>query len=220
MSHEKPINTAHSAVKSRDQEVDHRIGNSLSILSALLRLQARRATTLEEAQTALSSAADRLNGVARIHFSLALHGSDGQVSLPDFLAELADNLSECFAIDVEVDSEEAMISADRASGLAMVISEIAMNAIKHGAAQSGMVVKVTAHVDAQGLLNVVAGDNGHGFPDKFDPANATGLGMTIITSTVEHLHGSLDVENAPGATFRIRIPMTPLYSVRDGEPAE
>ncbi|AJE47196.1 sensor histidine kinase [Celeribacter indicus] len=195
-----------SARSGADQEADHRIGNSLAFLSAMLRFESRRMTSVDAGRIALLNAANRLNAVSRVHFALSRAGHDGKVELTGFLSELAADLSESFGIDVQVTCGDVTTPADRASGLAVVISEVATNAVKHGGVDGKVTVTVTAAVDGDGRLAVVISDNGNGLPDGFDMDHTTGLGMTIIGSTVQKLNGTIRTENGPGATFRIEIP--------------
>jgi two-component sensor histidine kinase len=69
-------------------EVNHRVRNSLQLLSALLALQARRATS-PEARAALAEARDRTADVARLHQRLYREGRTATVRISELLADLA-----------------------------------------------------------------------------------------------------------------------------------
>ena len=74
------------------KEVDHRIKNSLQIVSSLLSLQASREENLH-ARDALHSAAGRVQSVARMHD--ALQASEGEDSV-DLGAVLEENIQFIF----------------------------------------------------------------------------------------------------------------------------
>ncbi|SPJ24904.1 sensor histidine kinase [Palleronia abyssalis] len=193
--------------RDRDREADHRIGNSLAFLAATMRFESRRISSVEEARLALESAANRLSAIARLHRIMGQIGRGEEVQLLPHLEELSEVLSQSLDIDVFVNGVDIPVPADIAGALAVVISELATNSVKHGHADGGTVVGVTYRVSKAGILIVDVGDNGHGLPDGFDIHDTTGLGMTIVNSTVQRHRGKLTVEHGHGASYRIELPI-------------
>lgn len=193
---------------SRNEEADHRIGNSLAFLSAMLRFESRRITSVDSARLALLNAANRLGAVSRVHFALARNGGAEELLLSSYLADLAINLSEGLDIDIDMDvvCEDMTVAADLAVCLAVVINELATNSVKYAGASDGTSINVNvSESDGAGLV-VTIRDNGKGLPDGFDIEHTTGLGMTIITSTIRRHNGRISVEDGSHATFRIEFP--------------
>jgi two-component sensor histidine kinase len=190
----------------RDREADHRIANSLAFLSAALKLESRRITSIEAARTALTGAAYRIDAISRVHHALSRNGHDGTMPLLPYLSDLTRDLSKSYDIDVRLDGEELSVPVDLAGCLAVVISEMATNSVKHATARGRIVVDVTFSADHDGVLTVIVGDNGDGFPETFDMEDTAGLGMAIVTATVRQHKGTVTPQNGPGATYRIELP--------------
>jgi two-component system, sensor histidine kinase PdtaS len=86
-----------------------------------------------------------------------------------------------------------MLDADRAAPLAMVITEVAQNAVQHGVGRTGGKVELSAERRA-GRLRVVIEDDGSGLPPDFDPEVSGRLGLQIVRTLVEsELGGELDI---------------------------
>ena len=115
------------------REVDHRIKNSLQIVSGLLRLQARNAGP---AAPQFHNAAARVSAIAAVHQQL--HKSDyiGTVQLDQYLTDLCQEIArasgspDC-AWSLVVDAVPLTISNDTAVPLALIVNELLTNAIQH-----------------------------------------------------------------------------------------
>jgi len=86
-----------------------------------------------------------------------------------------------------------MLDADRAAPLAMVITEVAQNAVQHGVGRTGGKVEVRAERGG-GRLRVVVEDDGAGLPSDFDPEVSGRLGLQIVRTLVQgELGGTLQM---------------------------
>jgi len=190
------------------REIDHRIKNSLMLVSAVLAMQQRSASP--EAQAALAQAADRVNTIARIHDQLHRSTTADSVEFGSYLQALAVDLVASLArddADLKVEAESVDLSAERAAPLGLIAAELLMNALKH-AKQVDTRSTLTLGFRRDGDdLELVVADDGPGLPDNFEPARSRGLGMRLIVSLVQQLGGSLEAMNADGgARFVVRAP--------------
>lgn len=165
------------------REINHRVKNNLQTVSALLRLQARRAG-VKEAQVALEDAQRRIYTISMVHEVLARTGSD-TVDFDDTLDRLlrlaAGAASTGHRVTTSFDGSFGKIHADEATSLAVVLNELVTNAVEHGlAGRDGHIsVSVVRNGDE---LELSVCDDGVGF----DQANhGTGLGTRIVQTMVE-----------------------------------
>ena len=174
------------------REIHHRVKNNLQTVAALLRLQGRRMRE-PEARVALDEAVRRIGTIAIVHETLS-QTLDEHVGFD----EVADRLS---AMVTEVGADVAPVttsrsgsfgrlSAEIATPLAMVLTELLQNAVEHAFCGKG------GHIDLRvlrlaGRLEVVLHDDGRGLPVDFDPATAGHLGLSIVRTLVESELGGL-----------------------------
>lgn len=188
-------------------EVNHRIKNSLQLVASILNTDAHSAGE-GEVRARLEAAAARVRAVTSVHEMLYRSGEVTTVPFGDYLGELCRNLSagDVGTAGVEIDCETADVKlpADKAIPLALIVNELVANAIKHGL--TGVpdgVIKVAARLEIDELVLDVA-DNGTG---KAEGAKE-GLGTRIIHGLVGQLGASMST--APPKTGHrvvIRVPL-------------
>jgi two-component system, sensor histidine kinase PdtaS len=192
------------------REIHHRVKNNLQTVAAMLRLQARRASTVE-AKEALAEAELRVAAIAVVHESLSAETGE-QVDfdeIVDRIIGLVRDLAPAFAGSGQApriarDGSWGLLPSDLATPLAMTVSELLHNAVEHAQASS---VVVRLERDA-GRLDLTVVDDGRGLPAGFDQHDA-GLGLSIVQSLIAgDLHGSCDVLGpaGEGTTVRVLVP--------------
>jgi two-component sensor histidine kinase len=121
------------------KEIHHRVKNNLQTVAALLRLQARRLSA-PEARSALEEAVRRVGSIAVVHETLSLT-PDEVVDFDDVAARVATMAVEVSAPELGVTPRLAgtfgMLPAAVATPLAMVLTELLQNALKHGFSRAG-----------------------------------------------------------------------------------
>ena len=134
------------------RETIHRCSNDLQMIVSLLGLQSRRATS-PEARQALIDAMERVSILARARS--ALH-RDRQPTLDDALRQVCEALHtqaepRGILISVQVGQQVQGLSANQITTLALVVNELATNAIKH-AFEEGKAgyIRITAGVSGRG----------------------------------------------------------------------
>lgn len=198
------------AVSERD-EANHRIANSLALASALLRRR-RGAIRDAAARNALAEAETRLLAVARLHQRMGGSSDGGDVTLGGLLASLADELGVGLGLDCRSaagdGAAELRLPAVAAGEVAMIVSELAINARKHayGSAEEGR-LEIDCRRDGTAAV-VTIRDRGPGLPEGFDvrPAGGGGIGMPVIAQAVARLGGRLAAHSDGGAVFTLVVP--------------
>src|SRR6478609_3115996 len=114
------------------REVNHRVKNSLQVVSSMLHLQASSAGNPELIDS-LNEAATRISAVGRAYERLAYNADYDSIGLASYMREVIDDLETAVApckVQLEV-PEEIQFAADRAILVALIINELVLNAGKH-----------------------------------------------------------------------------------------
>jgi two-component sensor histidine kinase len=179
------------------REIHHRVKNNLQTVAALLRLQARR-MEVPQARTALEESVRRVSSIAVVHETLS---GSLEESVP--FDEVADRVLGMIAevagsaVTVRRRGSFGVLSAELATPLAMVLTELVQNAVEHGydEQQPGSVEIRVDRVDND-RLRVQVVDDGRGLPSGFAVAGSERLGLQIVRTLVgTELGGSLDLDS-------------------------
>ncbi len=184
--------------KILSRESDHRLLNGLQIAASFLSLQSR-ASSNPECKEVLLAAADRVAAIARIH--QRLHCLDGRktVRFKQYLDELCHDFSGMLSAgdseaEIACEGTEIDMPIESATPLALAVSELLMNAVKHGSYP----ICVNLETGAQNISSISVVNCGTPLPSNFDPALCKGLGMKIIGSLIQRLNGELQYGRGAG----------------------
>ncbi|OWV82216.1 histidine kinase [Rhizobium sp. R634] len=190
------------------REMSHRVKNSLSLVAAVLAMQARSAKQ-EEVGQALRDAEARVGTIAEVHDQLWRQPHTETVDLADFLSSLCQRLQQSSSRHtLTVEADPCMVDADRAIQIALLVNELVTNAFKHAYPDICGAVTVSARNLGDAIRLEVA-DGGRGLPAEVLAFENDGksLGMKIVRGLVQQLKAELQVEDRlPGAGFVIRLP--------------
>jgi two-component sensor histidine kinase len=186
------------------REIHHRVKNNLQTVAALLRLQARR-TTVPEARAALEESVRRISSIAVVHETLsgALDQTVDFDYVADNVAAMMLDVAAVPGVHLGREGSFGMLSAEVATPLAMVLTELVQNAVEHGFADVAQTndpqVTVTVVRVESGALRMQVRDNGRGLPAEFSLDGSERLGLQIVRTLVEtELAGQLDLAAADG----------------------
>lgn len=196
------------------REVHHRVKNNLQTVAALLRLQARRMAE-PEGRAALEEAVRRVGSIALVHETLST-AFDETVPFDEVADRLRIMVAEVSSPGAEVrtvrEGSFGMLSADVATPLAMVLTEVLQNAVEHGfvhehSGDLGQAGEVVVRAErAPGRLIVVVDDSGRGLPAGFSLDTSSSLGLSIVRTLVtSELNGELTMGARPGGGTRVSI---------------
>ncbi len=193
------------------KEMNHRIKNSLSIVSSMLRLQAKDGSGLTATQQ-LESAAVRVHAVARAHESLYQTDDVEHLDIGRYIEQVCRDIDESVAdCEIHIDAQhDIMIATDRAIPIALMINELITNAAKHAyEGQTGFNIWVGLAREGD-TIRVSVRDEGIGLPATFDLAKSKGLGMRLLRSFLQQLDATIALSpHAKGTEFVVAIPLEP-----------
>ncbi|MGU3464116.1 histidine kinase dimerization/phosphoacceptor domain -containing protein [Methylobacterium sp. C33D] len=192
------------------REIDHRVKNSLQIVSAFLQMQ-RRQIADGEARQAFADTSARVMSVARVHDSLYQADRFDEVDLGQTIESLCNDLAglagDGHAVDMSAEPG-LMVPYRKAVALSLIATELVTNAFKYAANPAGVGrVEVSVSASGPGEVQLRVCDDGAGLPDDWADAKArskgSGLGMKLIRAMLDQINAKLTVANNPGACFTI-----------------
>ncbi len=191
-------------------ELSHRVKNNLQIILSLVGLVEGEDDDLGEG--ALAELREKVYSISLIEEELHARGAIDEASLRSFFAAMTERLTlPCRGptprFSLETDFHQAILVPSAAIPLALILSELAVNAVRHGQGSDGTIAAtIRVHVHADGSGEIVVTDRGAGFPPGFDVMRTPGLGYRLITALVLQLKGKLTTRTNGGAEVRITIP--------------
>ncbi len=201
------------------QELQHRVANSLQIIASVLMQSARR-TQSEELRGHLTDAHNRVMSVAGLQRQLAVSNLS-DVAMKPYLGQLCQSIGASMIADHEllsitVTADDSSATADTSVSIGLIVTELVINALKHAFPnQRPGEIKVGYGDDAKGWKLTIA-DDGVGMPANIADAKA-GLGTTIVNALAKQLHATVKVEPGRAGTS-ITVERTKLRLVGDAAP--
>ncbi len=184
------------------RETHHRIKNNLSIVESIVSLQSGDATGTRF-EDIFSQLQKRIHSISLIHERLYRSTELDRVALVSYTTDLVEFIRDSVGNDdqhiiLDVDAMDFTSKAALSAGL--ILTELCMNAIKHGA--TGTVhVRLKRHNE----LVILAVEN-EGAPVPDDYRNRPGLGLKLVDSLATQLGGEWHAENGPPIVFSVVFP--------------
>lgn len=166
------------------REIHHRVKNNLQTVASLLRIQSRQSSS-EEVKETLAQAMRRVSAIAVVHDVLS-EGIDQEVSFDQIFNRILQLVPEIATgyhttVKTSISGSFGELPTEKATTLALVLTELVANAVEHGLADKSGEIKVQAERSPRSLKIEVV-DDGVGLPEG---KVGTGLGTQIVRTLVE-----------------------------------
>jgi two-component sensor histidine kinase len=192
------------------KEINHRVKNSLQIVSSMLHLQASTADN-EGHSAQLAEASSRVSAIGRAYERLAYDDAEIEnIDLSTYLQTVcADAITSSSNCKLHFDGAHGIrLGADCAISLALIVNELVTNAAKYAFQDrhEGHIYVRLARQDANTAL-VSVRDDGIGLPPNFDLSTSKGLGMRIVTALAKQLGAGITrTPQVDGNEFVVAVP--------------
>ena len=193
------------------KDINHRVKNNLQMISGLLAMQ-ELTSEHEESRTALSTARNRVETIAKVHELLYIGGVVDAINISDYLNEIISSLKSSAAskeISFRTNIPEVMLETEKALTFCMVVNELISNSVKYAFTD-----RKSGNIDIDvwindGIFNCRIKDDGIGFTAEKDAAvETTGLGHNLVKTFIEkQLKGSWIMKENDGTEHSISFPI-------------
>src|SRR6202023_283289 len=198
-------------VASLTNEISHRIKNNVQIVVGLIAYEVKwTAAPCIQGYKAMQA---RIGAIAQLYDLISQSSRGRTVAVDAYLREIAKAMSASLignmsGIKIEVKAEPLEIDPDRAAPFALLVNELATNAIKHAFPHgTGHVVLGVEKVGDQ--VELIVADDGVGMKDKDSAKGPEKRGTDYVAIFVRQLGGTIAPSGAEGAgtVVRIRLPL-------------
>ena len=194
---EEQLRESNERLQAMLHEVNHRVANSLQLVSAFVHMQARSVSN-EDAKAALADTQRRIAAIAQVHRRLYTADSVNKVDMADYLRALLGELEEAWSTDeaprtLTLDAEPLTLGTDKAVAVGVIVNELVSNACKYAYPPTapGEVRVALKAQDDKFLLRIE--DDGRGMPVD-GVVKGTGLGSKLVGAMATTLKASIDYE--------------------------
>jgi len=185
------------------KELQHRVANSLQIISSVL-LQSARKVQSEEIRSHLHDAHKRVMSVAALQQQLSTSGA-ADVQLRPYFTTLCNSIGASMIRDhnqvsLDVNIDDSVTTADVSVSLGLIVTELVINALKHAFPEDRK-GKIKVDYRSHGpnwTLSIM--DNGVGMPADGVEAKP-GLGTSIVHALTAQLQAQVKVSGANPGTI-------------------
>ena len=192
---------------ARHREVEHRVKNTLQLISSIVLLQGRRAKD-DGARQALRAVQQRVAAVSVAHRHVGWSEEAEQVEVAALVREIVSDLAGSAGRDdvaIDLDLEPVTIDGRQGAPMALLVSESVGNCLRH-AFPEGRAGRVRVMLRRTGgAFELTVADDGIGMAEGAQP---TGFGLNVVQLMAQQLRGKLATDTAqPGLRLTVTVPM-------------
>ncbi|MGB3721490.1 MAG: PAS domain-containing protein [Pacificimonas sp.] len=192
------------------REVDHRVKNNLAMIGSLIRLQARKIDD-PDTRHILESLLGRVESMSSVHGQLHVDGDGDRFALGRYTRTLTkrmvDNLGQD-GIALDLDVEDVVIDASKASSFGLILNELLTNCLKHAFPDGTGNLSVSVR-DMGEAFRLVVADDGPG-RDLNQPRSSS-MGSALVERLSQQI-GANTIWHAPETGTRVTVTLPKVDS--------
>jgi two-component sensor histidine kinase len=204
---EEELRASNARLEALLREVNHRVANSLQLVSAFVSLQSN-ALPESAARAALKDTQLRIDAIGQVHRRLYTSNDVEGVEMAEYLAALVDELAQTWATSrdhrILVTSEPLRLPTDRAVSVGVIVNELVSNACKYAYGEgTGGEIRVALRRQGEDRFELAVEDDGVGLIPGA-AAKGTGLGTKLVRAMAQSLQSSVTYASS-GAGLRATL---------------
>lgn len=187
------------------REMNHRIKNNLAMVTSLLSLK----QDSSDPPVDLSDVTNRIEAIRLLHDLMHRTESAQQIDMERYLESIVNTAFSALGeseVSLRLDLSPLFVPADQALPVALIVNEIATNAVKHGfpvADQKWFSLSFSALENGYLLATESCGP---ALPAAMSTHQQHGMGMRLVEALADQLSGNLTVDSGPPPRFELSIP--------------
>jgi PAS domain S-box-containing protein len=191
------------------EEMSHRVANSLQIIAGILMMKARSVQS-EETRGHLEDAHRRVMSIATLQQHLKASSKGEHIEVSGYLTTLCTSLSASMigdrrAIVMEVVAGPGTVPSEEAVSLGLIVTELAINALKHAFAPDVKAGRIVVGYEAKGSdWKLSVSDDGGGMAAIQPGMKPKGLGTSLVKALSQQLDAQIKtITGSAGTTISV-----------------
>lgn len=191
------------------KELQHRVKNTLAIISGLLNLESFKVEN-EIAKKSFLNAQSRIMSMSKVYENLYQSEDLESVDLQKYIEDLVYSLHDIFVLNpskirFDVQLENIRLDLKRTLPLGLILNELLTNALKYAYPnESGGVIRINLAKSNDSVMLTV-GDDGVGLPESVNIEKGNHFGYELIRSLTSQLKGVFSSVSKRGEGLNIII---------------
>jgi len=191
------------------QEINHRVKNNMQIISSLLKIQAGYVKD-ENLLKLFRNSQNRVKSMSLIHEKLYQSADLSRIAFEDYVDSLTRHLYTTYGVSTEriqllININEIKLGVDKAIPCGLIINELVSNSLKYAFPEGKTGTIKIELVKKEELYTLKIIDDGKGLPKDFELEKSTTLGMQLIKSLTDQLHGKITRLDVTGVGYKIEF---------------
>jgi len=189
------------------KEIHHRVKNNLQIVISLLNSQTAYLTD-PKLLDVMKESQRRMHSISLIHQKLYQGDDLSGLFMPTYIHELVQYLRSSFdlkgAIYFKLDVADITLDAAQSVPVGLILNEAITNAIKYAFSETDEnIIDIKLLRDESDKITLSIIDNGRGFPQDYDYANSSSLGMSLMKGLSEQIDADFYINGSNGVHITI-----------------
>ena len=186
------------------KEIHHRVKNNLQVIISLLRLQSSEIES-EDTKNQFNDAINRIMAMSLIHQKIYQEKYLSQIETSDYFKTLINDLYQSSyltkSVQIFVNSKLERVGLKTIVPLALLISELVSNTLKHAFQKEGEIHLSFSSLNS-GYFTLEYRDNG----SWKNPSEGSSFGLQLIDMLIDQLEGTYTkISDETGTTYSISI---------------
>lgn len=191
-------------------ELQHRVKNSLMMISSLISLENMNVTN-PEVKKSLESIRSRVNTITYLYSMLYKDSRTKYIRMDQYLHQIINSFNQSYLANnnrvlIHQSLNPLAVDPKGAGPIGLILNELLTNAVKYAFPdnQHGSIWVELSEDD--GIIELIVSDDGQGLPVDFSFDNTNGVGTSLVLLLSQQLGGNITYERRDRTFFILRIP--------------